>query len=192
MAKYHGEPYLVEKELDKNFSKDDFVFLCDMLDWLADNVPCRLILKILDKIRVQPARFLSMTKNPERYLRLAQDKELPDNLVLGTTVETDYYKPAYLPYSNLSKAPPPPDRLYILKILKQKTELPLFLAAEPILDFSTNFASEIINLNPWAIAVGYDNHLTEPSLAQTMRLIEIVEQAGIKVYRKTLREKWNA
>jgi len=49
-------------------------------------------------------------------------------------------------------------------------------------------------LQPWAVAVGYDNynnHLPEPPLEKTMQLIERLEKAGITVFRKTLRERWN-
>ncbi|KKM63027.1 hypothetical protein LCGC14_1515810, partial [marine sediment metagenome] len=34
----------------------------------------------------------------------------------------------------------------------------------------------------------YDNNLPEPTLEMTMELIEQLEEAGIEVHRKTLRE----
>jgi len=71
----------------------------------------------------------------------------------------------------------------------------IFISIEPILDFNYEpFVAELLKIRPWAVAVGMDNYgnrLPEPALAKTMQLIERLEKAGIKVYRKTLREKWN-
>jgi len=67
---------------------------------------------------------------------------------------------------------------------------------EPIQDFNLDYFTErIIEIKPWAVAIGYDNYdnkLPEPSMAKTMQLIDRLEKAGITVYRKTLREAWNA
>jgi hypothetical protein len=72
----------------------------------------------------------------------------------------------------------------------------LFVSIEPILDFSLlSFENDLVDfIRPWAVAVGYDNynnHLPEPPLAKTLQLIEALEKAGIKVFRKTLREAWD-
>ena len=45
------------------------------------------------------------------------------------------------------------------------------------------------------VAVGYDNYnnlLPEPREAETEEFIRQLEDAGITVYRKTIREAWDA
>jgi hypothetical protein len=71
----------------------------------------------------------------------------------------------------------------------------IFISIEPIMEFDYEpFVSKLLKMHPWAVAVGYDNYdnkLPEPLLAKTMQLIDRLEKAGIRVYRKTLREAWN-
>jgi hypothetical protein len=69
---------------------------------------------------------------------------------------------------------------------------PIMISIEPIMEYTTGFLYDLFRINPKFVAVGYDNYgneLPEPYLAKTMGLIAALEQAGIKVYRKTLREK---
>jgi hypothetical protein len=210
MAKYRGEPRLIEWELQRQFEADDFVFVQDMSDLFAKNVPSRCILRVLDKIKTQPANFLFLTKNPSRYDSFL--RKFPDNVVLGVTVETNshYLRSISIDlrfYSEISQAISPRIRLLALETLLlarltiRKFRQPFFISIEPILDFNLegpeardNFAGYIADLGPWAVAVGYDNYdneLPEPPLSKTMQLIDRLEKAGITVYRKTLREAWN-
>ena len=191
MAKYQGEPRLIEKELQRQFTSDDFVFACDMLDLFGDWVPSDLIKKVLSKIANSPATFLLLDKNPKRYWELLDF--LPKNVVLGCTIESNRDYPA------LSKAPDQVERIYWMTQLSRLQgsllRNRLFFSIEPVLDFDLMyFRYLLIDMKPWAVAVGYDNyanHLPEPPLAKTMQLIEHLEKAGIKVYRKSLREAWN-
>jgi hypothetical protein len=79
----------------------------------------------------------------------------------------------------------------------QITHIPKrFISIEPILDFDLDeFLEAIDDITPeFGVAIGYDNynhHLPEPTLEKTMALIKGLEDAGIKVYRKTLRKAWN-
>ena len=208
-VKYQGEPRLIEKELEREFEADDFVFVQDVSDLFAKNVPPRCILRVLDKIKTQRANFLFLTKNPTRYDSFL--RKFPDNVVLGVTVETNsrYIDSMNMRfYSEISQAVSPRIRLLALealllaKLTIRKFRQPFFVSMEPILDFNLegpeprdNFAGYIADLNPWAVAVGYDNYdnkLPEPPLSKTMLLIDRLEKAGITVYRKTLREAWNA
>lgn len=205
--KYEGKPRIIDKELKKRFTADDFVFVQDMSDLFADCVPTRLILRILDYIRDSPAKFLLLTKNPARYIRFIKDKELPKNVVLGITIETGHYHfskiyPEYgwTHYSDYSKAPQSADRLLILKEIRPLTKLPLFISIEPILNFNDEviggmirpFYMMIKDVKPWGIAVGYDNYnhkLPEPTLEKTLKLIEELEKFTT-VHKKTLRKAW--
>lgn len=187
--KYEGKPRIIEKELKKKFKEDDFVFVQDMSDLFAENVSTRIILKVLDFIRESPARFLLLTKNPERYSRFIKDNEMPLNTILGATIESNK---KFEEYYSISKAPPLNDRLYWFQNLVNHTSLPLFISIEPILDFYPVFHKNIKFCQPWAVAVGYDNYnhkLPEPPLEKTLELIDELEKFTT-VHRKTLRKAW--
>jgi hypothetical protein len=72
--------------------------------------------------------------------------------------------------------------------LRKKTSRPLFISIEPGLDFDFDDMAWLEELRPWGVAVGYDNygnHLPEPPLGKTWRLIEWLE-GFTTVYRKNL------
>jgi DNA repair photolyase len=189
MAKYQGEPRLIEREMQRQFKADDFVFVCDMLDLFGEWVPRELIKAVLKKISKSPAKFLLLTKNPGRYLEFVD--ALPRNAMLGCTVETDWIDGSY---SEFSSAHHPSYRLSSMIELADKVSNELFFSVEPIMEFSVGFFASLVAAEPRAVAIGYDNYdnkLPEPSLTKTLQLIDSLEKAGITVYRKTLREAWN-
>ena len=180
MQKYYGQPRLIERELNRQFKPNDFIFVSDMCDLFGAWVQPVLIEKILNNIKASPAKFLLLTKNPERYRYF----NIPKNCTLGCTVESDitHFK---------SKAPPTGLRLAFMETLNCFNENPRMLSIEPILKFTPAFAGEILSVKPKVVAIGYDNynnHLPEPTLAETEELIKILEKRHIKVYRKTIRE----
>ena len=198
MKKYQGSPRLIEKELNRRFKAGDFIFVCDMLDLFAWNVPTRIVREILKKIREFPkTRFLLQTKNPRGYVPFLAFNEIPRNAVLGVTVETNksYFDTpsGYSNYWMVSRAPSPTYRLEIMEKIAQANIHKIFMSIEPILDFDLDsFICNIKRLKPWGVAVGYDNYhhkLPEPPLEKTLRLIEELERFT-KVYRKTLRRAW--
>jgi len=199
---YEGEPTLkLSSDMEKMFPfrPGEFVFVEDMADLFGDWVPREFLLKICNVPRNFPeTKFLFLTKNPKRYLDLWDVLHDLENCVLGCTIESNRN------YPGISKAPSQLDRLYwmsqVAKALYERYKAghelrKLFLCAEPILDFDLMiFDTDIYRLKPWAVAIGYDNynyHLPEPRLVRTMALITRLEDAGITVYRKTLREAWN-
>lgn len=183
--KYSGKYYFVEGALKKKFKAGSFVFLCDMLDLFAFNVPREIILKVLEIARNNPdSKFLLETKNPRRYSNFV--KEFPDNVVLGVTVESNRDIP-------VSYAPKIYTRIEWLLALANLTKLPLFISIEPILEFDLKpFLFAIKHIQPWAVAIGYDNYkhsLPEPELNKTLKFIEELEKFTV-VYRKTIKEAW--
>lgn len=184
MEKYQGIPHLIESELTKRFSKEDFVFVQDMTDLFANNVPQDAILKVLDFCHESESKFLLLTKNPRRYRIFEKELNHIDGFV-GVTLETNR------DYPNGSLAPLRSERFesFInLECMPYK-----FVSIEPIRDFDLEeFANWIFNVpNLDSVAIGYDNysnHLPEPSLEKTNQLIAKLETAHIKVYRKTIRE----
>lgn len=66
--------------------KPSRIFVSDMGDLWGDWVPKGWIDAVLDTIKKCPQHtFLMLTKNPKRY----QEFEIPDNALIGTTVEDD-------------------------------------------------------------------------------------------------------
>jgi len=171
MKKYQGEPRLFISELQKTFTKDDFVFVCDMRDLFEPNVPSAMIQQVLNYIAKSSATFLLLTKNPHRYLEFA----IPQNCVCGATIETDIDGRI--------------GRFISMRELKHPRKM---IAIEPIMEFTPEFQDWIFSICPEFIAVGYDNygnHLSEPELEDVLALIHGCENRGVRVYRKTLREK---
>jgi DNA repair photolyase len=187
--KYSGAARTNAKWLNeiKQFTKDDYVFVCDMTDLFGAWVPTEIIQQVFIAISNSPAKFLLLTKNPERYRQLISIGVLiPQNCVLGCTVESDV--------DHLSSGMMEQARLMVMSELSAMG-YPVMLSIEPIMQFDVvRFPLWIAKVNPKFVAIGYDNYgnnLSEPELKTTLHLIELLEQSGIKVYRKTLREKYD-
>mgnify|MGYP001210632361 CR=1 FL=1 len=185
-AKYTISEMYVGTQINMKFKDGETVFVQDMNDISF----CKPeVFKLLsDAISKQPkVDFLLLTKNPAWYLSV-EDMITP-NMILGATIETD----DYLVLQGVSKAPNPFDRLINMAQLRDKhPEYRLFVSVEPIMRFFKHFGPlELEPLGLWGVAVGYDNYhngLDEPTLAETEALIKGLEDAGVKVYRKTIRE----
>lgn len=175
MKKYTGEHRLFHQAfLRNNFSEKDFVFVCSMLDLFEDSVPRYMIEKILYFIKHSKGKFLLLTKNPKRYFNFC----FSENIVLGCTIESDLGK------RNVDN----------LKLMRELDFPSKMISVEPILRFSPRFVHKIIWVKPDFVAVGYDNYknkLDEPTKTETLGLIYTLERWKIKVYRKTIRKKWD-
>lgn len=147
--------------------------------------------------------FMLQSKNPAFFLNY----NFPSNVILATTIETNHtvipnhtYKSNMgYPYSAISKAPPPEERLKaMLELMRQDTNL-LMVTIEPILSFDHNtLVTWMKGINERgkliAINIGYDsspekNKLPEPPLEKTLRLIEDLK-AVTEVRVKLLRKAW--
>lgn len=186
LDKYKGEPRLDPKQMKKKFKDDDFVFVVDMNDLFAENVPSELILEVIKKTWEFPkTQFLFLTKNPSRYMNFVPI--FGDNCVLGATIESNRIAPRTCNAENRLL------RLIWMSNVAIKSRLRMFVSVEPIMDFDINeFVGHLTFIQPWAVAVGYDNYnmgLPEPELWKTEKLITLIEENGFTVYRKTLREK---
>jgi DNA repair photolyase len=185
-SKYSGEPKIYPKELAKaaKFTKDDFVFVCDCTDLFGHWVPSEKIAQVLEVIAKSPAKFLLLTKNPQRYGDLIlSGVSIPGNCVLGCTVESDI--------DHIISGQPVQHRLTEMLNLSA-IGYPVMLSIEPIMEFSFKFIERIAQIKPKFVAVGYDNYnngLPEPSLKKAQFLMERLAASGITVYAKTLREK---
>jgi protein gp37 len=176
-----SEPKLVEKELKRRFGKGDYVFVEDMGDLFASDVPEQWIYEVMKVIEVCPdAKFLLLTKNPARML----DYQFPENVLCGCTIETT------MNVRKISKAPNPVNRYLTIKELDHSHKM---ICIEPIMSFDlSRFVQWMKEIKPELIVIGYDNYnnaLPEPSLAKTEKFIKDLRDKGFHVQTKTLREK---
>lgn len=184
--KYSGPMRLHCPAMKTRFKPDDFVFVVDMADIGNPDIPRGALIDIFEHIAFfKDTKFLLLTKNP--YFYICWESHLPANVYLGATIETDL--DLTIGYSG---APSTSYRISEMQALKEAyPDRPQFFCIEPIFNFSRHFQNRLIELNPWAVAVGYDNYkneLPEPTLEATERLIAALEAADIKVYRKTIRK----
>jgi uncharacterized Fe-S cluster-containing radical SAM superfamily protein len=163
-------------------------------------------LEVIDYCRKwQNRTFLIQSKNPDYFVEFEDNHNIPDNVIVGTTIETNrtvriwgegaIVNPHNDNYSQISKAPAPYLRTQAMVQLTCKKAVTI----EPVLDFDI---SEMVywmkRIAPEFVYVGYanDRHegkklkLPEPSLEKTMELIQILRDAGIEVREKTLRLAW--
>lgn len=194
--KYSGKFKLYPKILNRmnNIRSDKPIFFCDCICYMHKDNTEENILEIFWEIKNNRYNtvFLSMVKNPIRYIELI--KELPVNMILGVTVE------ANRDYPLLSNAPIQSERInQLIKLRKMldsfKMSNKLFISIEPILKFDLlPFLNSILKINPdFGVAIGYDNHynkLDEPSLKLTLALRNNLIIKGITVYDKTLRKAY--
>lgn len=171
-----------EAEFQKKFS-GGLIFVCDMGDLFADDVPEEWIQRVLDHVRkFEKTTFLFLTKNPKRY----HSFEYYGNMILGATIETDLDDV----YKGISRAPAPSKRLEAMRDLEWGRK---FLSIEPVVDFSPNFLQAIVDVNPFMIYFGYDNYnnrLPEPPVEKAHHLIVELRKRGFRVVEKTMRLAW--
>jgi hypothetical protein len=161
--------------------------------------------KVLDYCRKWSDRtFLIQSKNPKYFVQFAHRISVLDNVIIGTTLETnkevmadpDPTNPAkYVWYNEISEAPVPEMRYEaMLKLDCRKAVI-----IEPVLDHDLNIMVDwICGIAPEFLYIGYanDNHdgnklkLPEPALAKTMALITTLKKVEIEVREKTIRKAW--
>lgn len=186
-SKYHGEFRIFYKEF-RRFKKDDFPFICDMIDIGDTRIPFDVLYDLFTWIdNLTCENVLLLTKNP--YVYIDYKDIIPKKAVLGATIETDLN----MHTSKYSKAPNPKYRLICMeKIRDLLPDNKRFICIEPIMEFTRTFKSDIEKIEPWSVAVGYDNYhneLPEPTKDKTLSLINQLEKFTI-VFRKTIRKKW--
>lgn len=186
---YSYEPHFHPERL-KRVPNAEVIFACAYgdiafahLSWIDD---------ILQTIELHPDKtFYLQTKDPAIFEKLSDFYDLPDNLKLGVTLETDdeiFATPSeYKRYYQISNAPSPRKRLnYSIRDLID------YVTIEPILDFSWEFLHELRRTKPEFVYIGYDNHncrLPEPPREKTLKLIEELEKFT-EVRLKTIRKAW--
>jgi len=168
--------------------KDGVVFVGDMGDIACQPKEIKQVMGFIEEFqRRHSTTFFFETKSPFFYLlvlpELADLK--PGKTIYSATIETN--RSITCVYS---KAPDPERRYAAMRLLDGRKHV----SVEPIMDFDLDTMFRwITEIDPEIVSVGYDNYnnrLPEPSLQKVLMLIELLEESGIEVERKTLREPW--
>jgi len=177
-----------------------FIFLCSSGD--VAFCPTDALQQIMDFAKEHSDRtFLLQSKDPATFQRV----KIPDNVILGTTVETNrtsflrwrqmYPDKNYRirKYEQISKAPHPSERVKALEAINHKTKM---LTYEPILNFDCDAMIEYAErIQPCMIWLGMDsrptiNKLPEPRYSEVKQLHWELSRRGFVVILKKIRLGW--
>ncbi|MBW8015106.1 MAG: DUF5131 family protein [Planctomycetes bacterium] len=187
MKCYEYTPHTHPERLTQSLPRTkfmQFIFTCASGDIAF--CPTSFLRNIVARIEKEPGKnFLIQSKNPKTFSRVS----FPDNVILGTTIETNRNK--------LCKAvatAPLPSKRYKDFV---KIEHPLkMVTIEPVMDFDLNVMVKWMkDIKPCMIWLGYDSkkcHLPEPELAKVRELHWELSRAGFVVMLKTIREARNS
>lgn len=178
-TRYQGPLRLIEPEFDVDYGSDKTIFIENCNDLFAAEVPQQFINRIvLHCLQWPDNTYVWQTKNPDRYLNM--EAMLPENSVLGVTIETNRHIP------EIGTAPSPERRMLAMEKLQARK----FVTIEPVLDFDVEVLAEWIGrIRPEFLNLGADSKghgLTEPSVEKVYALVDKLQQLGID-----LREKHN-
>lgn len=172
-------PHFNPEVLGWKFKPGEFIFVAYMGDIAF--ATSEEVSRILDRIEQFPhTRFLFCSKDPKCYSRWS--RRIPDNVVLGTTIETNRDH-------GLSLAPSPVTRFGWLTAIRCAHK---FVSIEPVMDFDIDqLIIWIAAIQPEIVEVGadnYHNHLPEPSPEKLEELLirlrnicpAVVEKDGLE------------
>ena len=193
---YNYEPHLHPERLNEKFKEGETVFVAAAGD-ISFMLKKREQIEILNTIRkYSDTTFLLQTKDPRYYLKLLHWGSFPENIVIGTTIETNRVIIGKQPYSLYSKAPYPDERF---RLMRTYTNLRKYITIEPIMDFDLDILVEWVKeIAPEFVYVGYLNPLwkakklriPEPPLEKTEELINELKKFT-EVRLKTIRKGWD-
>lgn len=181
---YNYEPHEHPERLAQSLpitSYGQFIFTCANGD--ISFCSTAYLNKIVGRIHSEPDKtFLIQSKNPITFHRI----KWPDNVILGTTLETDTYD-GYDVGMKISDAPDPAIRLsdfcYIQHPLKMIT-------IEPVIDFNMKAMVLMMEqIKPCIIWIGYDTKkagLPEPPIEKVKELYWELGRAGFAVMLKKI------
>ena len=180
-------PHLHEERLNaEKIPKNGVVFVSDMGDlWWAEPFQLEKILNAVKEIQEKyPASFFFETKRPLLYYSSEWDVLKPEKTIFSTTIETNRDEIE----QQFTKAPPPWSRYNKMLHLPWSRK---HISIEPIMDFDLKpLFKWVTDIEPECVSIGYDNYnnnLPEPPLEKTLKLIQMLEDSGIKVEKKTLK-----
>lgn len=180
---YEYEPHEHADRLEQSLPATgfmQFIFTCSSGDVAFCSTD--YLKRIVARIDNEPDKtFLIQSKNPATFNRV----QFPDNVVLGTTIETnrdDLYK-------GMAKAPAPSQRYADFLTVNHPLKM---VTIEPVMDCDLAVMVDWIErIRPVMVWLGYDskkNNLPEPELAKVRELHWELSRRGFVVVLKTVRE----
>lgn len=169
-------------DIPQTWKQPKNIFVCSMADLFGEWVEDDVIREVFDACRKAPwHRYLFLTKNPERYKRLAIKDELPleDNFWFGSTT-TRHNDGAFFTKSSGAK------------------RCHTFVSIEPILERfgKPQNGDSVVTLTDWAIIgaeTGSRKGKVIPEKEWILELVEVFHKAGKPVFMKeSLRELMGA
>lgn len=157
---------LVEKELQDDLGKNNFIFVGSSTDMFAEDVPDEWITSVLSNTIVAKSnKYLLQTKNSRRMYQFHKSLILLDNYIYGVTIESNRF------YPNLSNAPLVDERRRWMILIRKDA----MVSIEPILDFDLEQLVQIIReIHPIFVSIGADSKghkLPEPPKEKIESLI---------------------
>jgi hypothetical protein len=146
------------------------------------------VTKVFDVVSTYPeTTFMFQSKNPLCYIAWRMFFKVPDNCVLGTTIETNRST------KEVSKAPDTEARKTWLSSIRTRK----YVTIEPIMDFDHDvMVAWVKEIRPEFVYVGYNSldsknkHLPEPTITKTKMLIAALESVT-EVRLKSIRPAWD-
>jgi protein gp37 len=178
IAKYSGEPRLIESELKTNLGKDNFIFVCAQNDLFAEGIEYEWIQKIIEHCCKYDNQYLFQTKNPIGFNGFSY----PEKSKFCITIETNRYYKSYM-----GKCIQPQQRIDDLIHIPMNID---FITIEPIMDFDLE---ELVYMIQYAcveqVWIGADsgrNNLFEPPKEKILELISELEKFTKVVQKSNL------
>lgn len=183
---YEFVPHAHPERLSRRFKPGDNIFVCSMGD--ISYAKTSYVDQIFALVRTHPeTTFMFQSKYPLCFIAWRMFITIPDNCVLGTTIETNRSTKEF------SEAPDTEARKTWLSAIRTRT----YVTIEPIMDFDHNvMVSWIKEIRPEFVYVGYNSldskneHLPEPTIDKTKMLIAALE-AVTEVRLKKIRPAWD-
>ena len=183
---YEYVPHTHPERLSKKFWPGDNIFVCSMGDISYADI--NYVRKVFDVvIRYPETTFMFQSKNPLCFIAWRMFMTMPDNCVVGTTIETNRSTKA------VSKAPDTEARKTWLSAIRTQK----YVTIEPIMDFDHDvMVAWIKEVRPEFVYIGYNSldsknkHLPEPTINKTKMLIASLEEVT-EVRLKKIRPAWD-
>ena len=163
----------VHSELRTKLGSGKTVFVGSSCDMWADSIDAAWIARTLVACRAAPGnRYLFQSKNPAKILAFKRD--LPGNVIIGTTIESDRMYPA------MGAAPEPRDRAKAHARIRA-AGFRTMVTIEPVMDFSVcGLVSLVHDILPNWVNIGANTGrkvtLPEPDPGKLAELIAGLER----------------
>ncbi|MEI6178309.1 MAG: DUF5131 family protein [Verrucomicrobiota bacterium] len=186
--RYTGPIRLIEEEFRVRYGEGKTIFVENMGDMFAADIPGCFIDRILAHCIQFPGNsYVYQTKNPARtnlYLSNRGNFSIPHGSFFGTTLESNRHYPEFM-----RDAPHPIERAAaMMRLAALRHDLQIFITVEPVMDFDPDvLGSWLAMIRPSFVNIGADSKsktLPEPNSWKIHRLIEILAEHSIEVRQK--------